>query len=234
MVQAGFKYVLHCDELMKKLGSSVLFLYPQNHSDDLLRAQNTLGGEFVNKWGSTFMFQDEDGEKLQLESKVALKDAVLETLAQHKWPKPEPLLTKGLRQRAREIHDEGIYALAVHRPLCAGIFGTSRYFLRGSEQFLCDLLVNTEFSKVLMENVLKVQQAFYDCVIDEVGEYIDILEIEDDLGTQDRLMMSPECYREMIKPFHEAIGQSSEEQEARREGAHAFGWFNTRDNPGSH
>lgn len=205
LVQAGFKYVLHCDELMKKLGSSVLFLYPQNHSEDLLRAQNTLGGEFVNKWGSTFKFMDEDGEKPLLESNVSLKEAVLETLARHSWPKPEPFLTKGLRQRARRIHEEGTYALAVHRPLCAGIFGTCRYFLRGSEQFLCDLLVNTEFSRVLMENVLKVELAFYDSVIDEVGGYIDIIEIEDDLGMQDRLMVSPQCYREMIKPFHKRL-----------------------------
>ncbi len=87
LVQTGFKYVLHCDELMKKLGSSVLFLYPQNHSEDLLRAQNTLGGEFVNKWGSTFKFMDEDGEKPLLESNVSLKEAVLETLARHSWPK---------------------------------------------------------------------------------------------------------------------------------------------------
>ncbi len=44
-----------------------------------------------------------------------------------------------------------------------------------------------------MENVLKVELAFYDSVIDEVGGYIDIIEIEDDLGMQDRLMVSPQC-----------------------------------------
>jgi uroporphyrinogen decarboxylase len=38
--------------------------------------------------------------------------------------------------------------------------------------------------------------------LDETGEYLDIIKIGDDLGTQESLMISPKMYREMVKPFH--------------------------------
>jgi len=45
--------------------------------------------------------------------------------------------------------------------------------------------------KQLMENFLT-----------EIGENIDIIKIGDDLGTQDRLMISPKMYRKILKPIH--------------------------------
>ena len=36
----------------------------------------------------------------------------------------------------------------------------------------------------------------------ETGEYLDIIKIGDDLGTQESLMISPQMYRQMVKPFH--------------------------------
>jgi uroporphyrinogen decarboxylase len=38
--------------------------------------------------------------------------------------------------------------------------------------------------------------------LDACGDLIDIVKIGDDLGTQDRLLMSPAMYRQLLKPFH--------------------------------
>ncbi|MGD2166078.1 MAG: uroporphyrinogen decarboxylase family protein, partial [Anaerolineae bacterium] len=35
-----------------------------------------------------------------------------------------------------------------------------------------------------------------------VGPYVDVVQFEDDLGMQDRPLLRPELYREMVKPYH--------------------------------
>jgi len=35
-----------------------------------------------------------------------------------------------------------------------------------------------------------------------VGRYVDVIEVADDLGTQDATWMSPEMYRRHVKPYH--------------------------------
>ena len=41
--------------------------------------------------------------------------------------------------------------------------------------------------------------------LEEIGDLIDIIVQEDDLGQQDRPLMSPQMYRELIKPRHKRI-----------------------------
>ena len=38
--------------------------------------------------------------------------------------------------------------------------------------------------------------------LDAVGDNIDMIKIGDDLGSQDRLMISPRMYRKLLKPIH--------------------------------
>jgi uroporphyrinogen decarboxylase len=38
--------------------------------------------------------------------------------------------------------------------------------------------------------------------LEALGDNVDIIKIGDDLGTQDSLMMSPDMYRQMLKPVH--------------------------------
>jgi hypothetical protein len=42
--------------------------------------------------------------------------------------------------------------------------------------------------------------------LDAVGKYIDIIQVNDDPGTQNGLQISAEIYREMIKPFIKNYG----------------------------
>jgi uroporphyrinogen decarboxylase len=42
----------------------------------------------------------------------------------------------------------------------------------------------------------------YSAMLDAVGPFLDVVEFNDDLGTQDNMMFSPDLYREMLKPRH--------------------------------
>jgi uroporphyrinogen decarboxylase len=54
----------------------------------------------------------------------------------------------------------------------------------------------------LMRKVTDLMLAGVTRYLEEVGPYIDVLVAGDDLGTDSSLMMSPQVYREMIKPYH--------------------------------
>jgi len=72
----------------------------------------------------------------------------------------------------------------------------------GHERFFMDLATDPEFvhawHKKLSENHLSNLKR----VIDAIGEYIQIIIFGDDLGTQNAPLISPNMYREMIKPYH--------------------------------
>ncbi len=46
-----------------------------------------------------------------------------------------------------------------------------------------------------------------ECYIEAVGDNIDIIQVGDDLGTQQGSVVSPDMYRELVKPYHKEIYQ---------------------------
>jgi len=77
--------------------------------------------------------------------------------------------------------------------------------LRGAEQFLMDMALNPEFAHRLLE-ILTVR-AIGDLkkALDAAGDRIDVVQYNDDLGTQRALMMSPEMFREFLLPRYQRI-----------------------------
>ena len=201
IMQAGFKYVPFCEDLWQMLNVDVRYIYPRTESIELFNAQFK-GEKYKNIWGSVFQFMDTDGERVNLESDVPFKTPDLAQLDDYNWPKPDKDFAKGLRQYAELLNNHGNYAIAIHRPFIGGLFSTARYCLRGSVNFFEDLILNKSFVDKLLDKVLDVQREFYGLLLDEVGDLADIIEIEDDLGTQNSLMISPKSYRSIIKPKH--------------------------------
>jgi uroporphyrinogen decarboxylase len=68
-----------------------------------------------------------------------------------------------------------------------------------------DLLLNREFIETLMEKILEVCLGIGKRLLEEIGEYVDLVFVHDDLATTESLMMSPQLYREIIKPRHKKI-----------------------------
>lgn len=202
--QAGFKYVPFCEELWQALHIDVRYIYPKTESDELYDAQFK-GKNYKNIWGSIFQFMDTDGERVNLEKDVPFKNADIADLERYNWPKPSKEFTKGLRQHAELLSDGGKYAIAIYRPFIGGLFSVAKYCLRGSVNFFEDLILNKSFVDKLLDKVLDVQREFYGLLLDEVGDLADIVEIEDDLGAQNSLMISPKSYRSIIKPKHKEL-----------------------------
>lgn len=204
----GFKYVPMCEELYRALGVDNRMIYPLSNPPSMLEAQLNQGS-FITRWGGRFEYRDKDAEMalLGLDLPLGGDELELKDVLDYKWPRPDASLTAGLRERAQKLADEGEYAIGVYRVLEAGIFGSIHNFLRGMSNFFYDLVADEEVANALLDGMLETQKAYYGAVLDEVGDLVDYVETEDDMGMQDRPLVSPEVYRAMIFPRHKALYQ---------------------------
>jgi len=77
--------------------------------------------------------------------------------------------------------------------------------LRGWENFMVDLLANQSFAEDLMDAMTEAHLKNLKLFLQATGDYIQIIQFGDDLGTQAGPQLSPDLYRELIKPRHEKI-----------------------------
>ena len=73
------------------------------------------------------------------------------------------------------------------------------------EKFLIDLIANQRFAEKLMDKVLEYQLAYWDEFLDRVGDYVQVAQVAEDLGTQVGLIMNPKVFRKLIKPRDEKL-----------------------------
>jgi uroporphyrinogen decarboxylase len=77
----------------------------------------------------------------------------------------------------------------------------------GFENFMADLLANKKMVHRFFEKQVEAYIPRIDKYLEAVGDCIDIIEVNDDLGTQSNLQFSTALYREMIKPYHKKLWQ---------------------------
>jgi uroporphyrinogen decarboxylase len=107
-----------------------------------------------------------------------------------------------LAEKARALRETTDYLLV-------GFFGGHIFqagqSLRGWETFLMDLLANRRFAEALMDHLAEANMRRFERFADTVGRYVDVVQFEDDLGMQDRPILRPELYRQVVKPYHEKL-----------------------------
>jgi uroporphyrinogen decarboxylase len=127
--------------------------------------------------------------------KHATSIAEIESFA---WPDPRnPGRTRGMREKARQLHDETDYAIVLTLPV--GCVHLSQY-LRGYEEFLIDIILNPEFLEALLDHSVAWWNTLTAAALDEVGPYVDVVMFGDDVAFDDRPMLDIQRYRQLIKP----------------------------------
>lgn len=134
-----------------------------------------------------------------------LSGASTEDLECYPWPDyTDPGLVEGLEDKVKDLYFNTDYALVGPPVGPGGLFETAQW-LRGMENFLIDLILDKSFAKKLLEKLLEIQIGFLTTYLDIVGPFIEIMEYNDDFGTQQGLLIAPKLYREMIRPCHKEI-----------------------------
>ena len=118
------------------------------------------------------------------------------------WPSYADETLDDIAARAKHLLETTDYAivgnLLVHL-LAAG------QLLRGYETFMMDLLVNKPLAHALLERLTDAYIGRADRYLDAVGDAIQVVLVNDDLGTQAGPMLSLDCYREMIFPYQKRL-----------------------------
>jgi uroporphyrinogen decarboxylase len=164
---------------------------------------------FVDDWGVTYRQPEHWPQWDAIAHPLA--EATIDGLEKYDWPDVEDEgRYAGLRDQAQDLHENTDYAVTAST-MDTVIFDRC-WMQRGMEQFLVDMLLDPEFALALMEIVADIQFRRHERFLEQVGPYIDAIMIGDDMGIQDGLLIRPELYRQMVKPFHTRYVQLIKEQ----------------------
>ena len=103
---------------------------------------------------------------------------------------------RGMREQANQYREQGY---AVGAWCFAGIFEMV-FWLRGYRQAYLDFGERPALVEGLMDALLEVQLEFWQAILDEMDDLLDVALLTEDLGTQTSLMISPTRFRESVKP----------------------------------
>lgn len=115
-----------------------------------------------------------------------------------------PEKIEGLREEARLWHEESDYYVTALSPL-SGLAMDFCFYLRGQEQFLCDMYLDAKFAHKLLDVVSDVIAGMYEYYVTPIAGYIGYVEFESDYGLQDGLLLPVDKYREFIKGPNEKV-----------------------------
>ena len=164
------------------------------------RSQSAPGGGWLYDWG--LIYREHPESKMYEYVNHPLADATVESLADFDWPNArDPARWAGLREEAQRLYTETSYALVAYRPTYNGLFELCQT-LRGTEQFLTDMALQPAFAEALFWKVGEVFKEFYFAQLDAVGDFVEWVELGDDLGSQSGPLISPSMYRSLLKPVH--------------------------------
>jgi uroporphyrinogen decarboxylase len=115
-------------------------------------------------------------------------------------PDPEdPGYIRGLRDEALRIRRTTDCALVLH--LDHVIVHATQY-IRGFENWFLDLALQPELMGALMDKILEYRLVVAERAIKEVADLIDVVSTSDDVADQRGPIVSPDMYRDYIKPRH--------------------------------
>ena len=77
--------------------------------------------------------------------------------------------------------------------------------IRGHEDFMIDMVSEPSLAKRLLDKVLTYKLQYWELMLQEMSNLVDIVSEGDDMATQESLIISPKLYRSMIKPLHREL-----------------------------
>ena len=135
-----------------------------------------------------------------------IQEPTLEALKRYRWPDPrDPGRTDGLREQAKTLFEKTNYAIVLD-VTGFGVFEQG-WALRGFQDFLVDMAAEPKFAEALIQAVADYQIALYEHLLAEIGPYVQVVMVAEDLGTQHAPMISLETYRRLVKPAQKRVWQ---------------------------
>lgn len=154
--------------------------------------------EYIDEWGIkrkfTGMYWDIVEYPLAGSSSADLDD--------FRWPNPNSIdfgLLDEYKKQAVELYENTDYVICGEHPVY-GIFEIGCWMC-GFDDFLIKMAIDDDFIKKFSEKYLEYQRVVSEYYYKEIGPYIHYTSSGDDFATQASLFMSPDMFRDKIKPY---------------------------------
>ncbi len=188
------------EDVMEMLGADVLpvFSNPPSGYTVVLEESESGGTSFKDEFGA--VLEKPKGCLYYDWREFPLPEPSIKALEIMSWPDPTDIARcTGLRERTLELRSKTDYALFGMAP-CGHDLLNQFFRVRGMENALMDLVLDEDFAEAFLERltttIMKAQELF----LDEVGDLVDVHFAADDISGQLGPLISPQCYRRLVKP----------------------------------
>jgi len=157
--------------------------------------------KLVDEWGIEWWKPQDGGFYYDMRRHPLAEIDTIQGLAAYKFPDPlDPGRYEGMVARANELMNrkQVAYVLGRNAP---GIFEIALW-MRGFENFYCDMVANRGFAEALLDTIMEVKMKYWARALELLGPNVMMISEADDLASQNRCLVSPELYRKLIKPRH--------------------------------
>lgn len=175
---------------------------PDSTSDWRLEVHEEKGRKvFTDEWGIKWKLAS-NNLYYDMEHHPLSGELTQEDIDNRIWPNfRDPVRIEGYREIFEQMQEAG-YATILQ--LGAGLFERSLW-IRNYTDFYIDMAGNPKLAGYLLDKHTDLRMDFWDMALGELGDVVDVVIEQDDLGWQDRPMISPQMYRDMIKPRHKRL-----------------------------
>lgn len=191
---------LPSEAVLERLHSDVRGIQDRFPAETYARNRSrTPGSPYVDDWG---VGQPEIEPGVYFPAIHPLKDTHrLEDLETHLWPDMhDPTRFAHLRAQAEQLAAENRFAIIGAPWLISPL--ERAFQLQGMQAFLLNLVDAPDFAAALLRKITDLCKTHLTHFLAEAGEYLDLIILADDLGTQNSLLISPRTYRTLLKPLH--------------------------------
>jgi uroporphyrinogen decarboxylase len=197
-IRSYHTYLVEPDPQLLQRFERVSALFFPNPPSDYVFVIDPATNTYVDEWGTTYHMPP-NGYYYDI-CAVPLAEAETEAdLQRYPWPNPtDPARLAGLPAQITAAYeaDEKVLMLCGAMP---GLWEHS-WYLFGFEQAYVNLATNQPLMEALTERLLEWQVAYWDKALEAVGAYVDLVQLNEDLGGQHGPLMSPQVFRRIYKP----------------------------------
>ncbi len=180
------------DSILRRLHVDTRYLFANAVQDGAFRRD--ANGCWADEWGVI----RKDVGLYDENIKAPLHGAGLEAVRAYQLPDPKDAARfAGLRERAKQLYEQTEYAV-IGGNAASLSYLTSELF--GFEEYMERILIDREVIEAMTDRVLQWQKDFFTCYLSEIGDYVEMVWMGDDWGTQIAPLISPSLFREMFVP----------------------------------
>ncbi len=162
---------------------------------------------YRDEWGITHHKPKEGGLYFSVVKVPLGRSGLTPTdIENHPWPRVgDPERMAGLKDLARKYREAGL--AVVVKDGFAGIFEFAQRIV-GMENLLMMMFRKDKAAEALFDKLLELKLSFWEIILGELGELVDVVTYADDYGTQTSQLISPDMFRTQIKPRVAALLQA--------------------------